>query len=127
MEQLKHIEASWRDPAVDLSDLLARVEYDRELLSDMLAVFRKEFPPIYTLLKDAAVRDEQTQVQISAHTLKGMLASLSFVRATDLAIRIDRMSRDGILNAADRELNVLGDEAAAAQACLEEILRGGAL
>jgi two-component system sensor histidine kinase/response regulator len=105
--------------SVDLKELLARVEYDRELLDDVFQIFRDEFPKLNLLLKDAAARGDLKQVQTSAHTLKGMLASLSFRSASASAMRIERMAKQSDLTGLLTEMRRLESGAAFAQASLE--------
>lgn len=124
MKQFMQTEATWNDSGIDLSNLLARVEYDRELLSDLLLVFTQEFPQTCRSLRDAIERRDRTQVQISAHTLKGMLSSLSFVKAAALAIRIERTSHDPAMTGIEDELRRLEQESAAAQLSLASVCKG---
>jgi HPt (histidine-containing phosphotransfer) domain-containing protein len=124
VNQFNQTEATWNDAGIDLSNLLARVEYDHELLSDLLLVFTQEFPPAYRLLKEAAERRDQTQIQIIAHTLKGMLASLSFVRAATLAARIERSSHEPAMEGIEEYLQRLEVETAAAQISLTQVCEG---
>lgn len=117
-------EATWNDSGIDLSNLLSRVEYDRDLLIDLLLVFKHEFPQTCRSLKDAIDRGDRTQVQISAHTLKGMLSSLSFVKATALAVRIERTSHDPAMTGIEDDLRRLEQESAAAQLSLATVCEG---
>lgn len=80
------------DHGVDFPELLARVEYDRELLSEIFAIFLDNYPPLDLQLSDAVLRGDMKQVRATAHTLKGMLASLSFTRASASALHIEKLA-----------------------------------
>lgn len=104
-----------QDTAINITELLAHVEYDRELLRNLLEIFDEEFTRLHFLLKDALMRQDLIQVQITAHTLKGMLASLSFTTATTSAKSIERMATLGILDGISEELERLEGYVAVAE------------
>jgi len=109
-----------QDAGVDLTELFARVEYDRELLQDVVQIFAEEFPKLHHMLKDAMLRGDGKQIQTSAHTLKGMLASLSFGKASASAMRIERMARHSDLQGIPEEVARLEQDTTFAQAHLEK-------
>ena len=100
---------------VDLPELLARVEHDVELLREVLAIFTSEFPMLRLELQDALERDDLRGVQETAHTLKGMLLSLSFGGASHCAMRIERMAALGTREGMPQELVLLERSAEAAR------------
>jgi HPt (histidine-containing phosphotransfer) domain-containing protein len=71
-----HTKSATEDSGVDLPELLARVEYDREFLREIFEVFREEFPVLSVTLNDAAARKDCELIRIAAHTMTGMLATL---------------------------------------------------
>jgi len=113
--QVMHTDDITHDAAIDITELLAHVEYDRELLRDLLEVFAEEFPRLQFVLKDALMRQDLVLVQTTAHTLKGMLASLSFTTATASAKSIERMAILGTLDGISEELERLESHVAVAQ------------
>jgi len=80
-------------PAFNFANLLDRVENDRELLRDLLAIFKQDSPRHLLSLKEAVLHSEMKQVQASSHTLKGMLSNLSMDRAADAAANLEQMGR----------------------------------
>jgi HPt (histidine-containing phosphotransfer) domain-containing protein len=88
--------------SVNLSELLARVDNDRELLCDLLAIFKREFPDHLQALRNAVAGNDAVQVAAISHTLKGMLANLAVTKAADFASRLERL-------ACAREIASLGD------------------
>ncbi len=83
------------DQYVNMPELLARVEDDRELLAELLALFIKDFPKLRDVLHHAVHADVPSQVEKAAHTLKGMLANLSIQRGAELAANIEAAARAG--------------------------------
>jgi HPt (histidine-containing phosphotransfer) domain-containing protein len=109
-----------QDSGLDLNELLSRVEGDYELLRDIFEIFNEEFPKSYRILTSALASKDLKQVQFSAHTLKGMFSSLSFVRASACARRIELMARVEQLDGIDEEVACLEQTTSIAQASLQK-------
>jgi two-component system sensor histidine kinase/response regulator len=109
------------DSGVDLPELLARVEYDRDFLREVFEIFRQEFPPLNIAMNDAVAREDIEQIRIAAHTMTGMLASLSFTKAAAAAMRIGRMAREHALEGIPDEIARLERNVTVAQAELETV------
>lgn len=80
---------------VDIQELLARVENDRELLCDLLTIFKQEFPTHLKSLEQAVARKDAADTASVSHTLKGMLANLSVTRAAASVARLEQLARAG--------------------------------
>ncbi len=83
-----------QEPAINFSDLLARVENDRELLLDLIAMFREEFPRQRQVLQAAVDTENMRQVHATGHALKGIFANLAMPRAAKMAARIEHAGRE---------------------------------
>jgi HPt (histidine-containing phosphotransfer) domain-containing protein len=83
------------DTAFDFSELLTRVDHDRELLVDLLTIFKEEFPRHLLGLREAIASADPTRIAGASHTLKGMLSNLAAVRAAKLASQIEQLARQG--------------------------------
>lgn len=81
--------------AVDLPDLLERVDNDHDLLCELIGMFKEEFPLVLQSLKQSVVREDIKNVEVTSHALKGMLSALSVRRAAAIAARLEEMGRDG--------------------------------
>ena len=112
-------------PAVNLAELLERVENDHELLQDLIAIFKQDFPRHLCSLKEAVAREEMKQVQSTSHTLKGMLANLAMDRASAAAAHLEGMGRSGVCAGLKDALALFEQEAASLlpelDAYLEEV------
>ena len=77
----------------DYEELLARVENDRELLRDLLTIFKEEFPRQLLALREAVEAKDGDRVVTAAHTLRGMLSNLAASQAAARAARLEQMGR----------------------------------
>ena len=74
---------------INFEELLARVENDRELMQDLLDMFREEYPRQRQILQQALEANEMMAIQSAGHTLKGMCANLAMPQATEAAARVE--------------------------------------
>ena len=81
--------------SVNLNELLARVDNDRELLRDLLSIFKHEFPDQLQALRNAVTGNDAAKAASISHALKGMLANLAVTKAADSASRLERLARAG--------------------------------
>ncbi len=79
---------------IDQTELLARVENDRELIRDLLLIFKEEFPGHLKALRDAVDSTDGERVAAEAHTLKGMLSNLAAHPAAVAAARLEQLGRN---------------------------------
>jgi histidine phosphotransfer protein HptB len=81
--------------SVNLNELLERVDNDRELLYELLSIFKQEFPGYLQALQNAVARNDAAQVAGVSHTLKGMLSSLAATKAAACITRLEQLARAG--------------------------------
>ena len=84
-----------REQYVNMTELLARVDNDRELLAELFALFQKDFPRLRDALHGAVDSGNPLQVEEAAHTLKGMLANLSIKQGAELAAGVEAAAHTG--------------------------------
>jgi len=75
----------------DHQELLARVENDRELLRDLLTIFKEDFRANFLTLREAVEAKDGDLVATAAHTLRGMLSNLAASQAAATAARLEQM------------------------------------
>jgi signal transduction histidine kinase/CheY-like chemotaxis protein len=80
---------------VNLPELLTRVDNDRELLCDLISIFKEEFPGYLKSLENAIVRKNVAEIANVSHTLKGMLSNLAVAKASASAARLEQLARAG--------------------------------
>jgi HPt (histidine-containing phosphotransfer) domain-containing protein len=81
--------------AFNFADLLDRVENDHELLRELLAIFKQDYPRLLLSLKEGVLRSEMKRIQASSHALRGMLSNLAMARAADAAANLEKLGRNG--------------------------------
>ena len=109
---------------VNLSDLLARVEDDRELLAELLMMFQQECPGLLDALHHAMDVGDLPAAANAAHTLKVMLANLSMTRGASLAATFEAAARAGNLPATLETMVSLDSEIGTLSAALDVFLAG---
>jgi HPt (histidine-containing phosphotransfer) domain-containing protein len=81
-------------PVLNLSKLLELVENDRELLAELVGIFKEQFPLLLRSLQDAVASEDMRGIEVTGHTLKGMLSNLCATRAALTVEQIERMGRE---------------------------------
>ena len=79
--------------SVHFDELLARVDNDRELLADLISIFKHEFPRLRQDLRGAVDRGDATQAVAVSHALKGMLSNLAATNAAASVARLEVLAR----------------------------------
>jgi CheY-like chemotaxis protein/HPt (histidine-containing phosphotransfer) domain-containing protein len=77
----------------DQGELLARVDNDRELLHDLLRIFKEEVPLQLQALREAVGSGDAKRVAAAAHTMKGMLSNLAAIQSAASAERLEQLGR----------------------------------
>jgi HPt (histidine-containing phosphotransfer) domain-containing protein len=78
--------------SINFPELLSRVDNDRELLLDLFAIFKEDFPRHLQALRDAVSRKDVDQIAAVSHTLKGMLLNLAVTRAAKGAAQLEELA-----------------------------------
>jgi HPt (histidine-containing phosphotransfer) domain-containing protein len=81
-------------PAVNLPELLLRVDNDLNFLRELIEIFKKDFPERLQQLQIYVAQKDMNSVETASHGLKGMLSNLSAARAATAAARLERMGRE---------------------------------
>jgi HPt (histidine-containing phosphotransfer) domain-containing protein len=110
---------------LDLGALLVRVGDDRELLQELLAILEEEYPRLERELQDACGHGDWKMAKVHAHTIKGMLANLSFWKASSSAQRIEQLAAVAASASIPPALILLNEDTALARAQLEQFCRQG--
>jgi len=100
------------EAAVDLPELLVRVDNDHDLLRELIGIFKEEFPRLLQALRQSVASEDVKQVEATSHALKGMLSGLSATRAAAGAARLEQMGREGKTSGLTEALALLEHEVA---------------
>lgn len=79
----------------NLSELLARVDNDQDLLRDLLSIFYEDCHAHISSLENAIASGDLKSTAAEAHALKGMFANLAAARAAAAAGRLEGLADDG--------------------------------
>jgi two-component system, sensor histidine kinase and response regulator len=96
--------------AVDVADLLQRLDGDRAFLAELVEIFRNDYPGEIRNAQEAIRRKDAAEVERVGHALKGALGNLSAVRASALAAEFETIGRSGDLALAGPKLMQVEDE-----------------
>jgi PAS domain S-box-containing protein len=91
------------EPAFDPQDVLTRVEGDRDLLAELVEIFRAESPRMLADLRRCLEARDAGGVEVAAHALKGCVGNFGGRAAATAALALERMGReDGLAEAGPR-------------------------
>ena len=108
---MKKREADLQEPAWNQAELLERVDNDRELLRELLALFKEDFPRTIRSLEAAVSSGDLKNSGSLSHTLKGMLSNLGGARAAAAAARLEELACAGEIAALRGAFDALEREA----------------
>ena len=117
-------EQVWLEQYVNMSELLARVDNDRDLLAELFELFQEDFPRLRSAINGAVDSGNLPQVEKAAHSLKGMLANLSIKQGTELAANIEAVARAGDMLQIRQAVAAFDREAAGFSAALDAFRTG---
>lgn len=87
-------------PVLDVEGMVSRVDGNRELLREVVAMFLDAFPAQQAALGAAIGRGDVAEVTRWAHTIKGSVAFFASAPIVDLARDLESMGRAGDLSGA---------------------------
>ena len=97
---------------VNRSELLERVDNDRDLLCELIGIFKEEFPRLLEALRQSVAGEDLKTVEATSHALRGMLSGLSVTRAAAIASRLEQVGREGRTQELAETLALLESEVA---------------
>ena len=110
---------------VDMPELLARVDNDRDLLAELFTLFQDDYPRLREALRGAADDGNPPQVERAAHALKGMLANLSIQQGAELAANVEAAARAGDARKIQQAMTAFHREEAGLLEAVGAFLAGG--
>jgi HPt (histidine-containing phosphotransfer) domain-containing protein len=104
-----------RTPAAVVFDdqvALARTGGDRQLLIELIALFRSDYPAYIRRIGSAIKRRDGEVLRTTAHALKGALATVASERGRELASELERLGAAKQFDGVDAKFNRLRDHLA---------------
>src|SRR5487761_473734 len=83
------------EPAWNQADLLVRADNDRDLVRELLTIFKEDFPRTIQSLDSAVAGGNMKNTSFLSHGLKGMLSNLAAARAAAAAARLEALAAGG--------------------------------
>jgi len=105
--------------AFNQAQALNRVNGDRGLLRELVALFLKDWPRMLQRIRRAVRQRDPEALRAAAHTLKGSVATFAAGPAADAALKLETMGREGRIHEAEEAARALADDLRQ----LEEALR----
>jgi CheY-like chemotaxis protein len=99
-----------QEPSIITAELLERIGGDRAFLSELLELFREEYPGQIRAAREAANTGDAATLQRIGHTLKGALANLAAPVCSGLAGQLESMGRTGNMQLAAATVKELEQE-----------------
>lgn len=78
---------------LNVTELLTRVENDRELLRELVLIFKEKLPTQLDSLRKAIQAEDMEAIAIAGHSFKGMLSNLAASRAATVAEHLEELGR----------------------------------
>ncbi len=107
------------DDAIDMKEVMERVQDDRELLIELLQIFSDDYVQKKKMLDEAVIKNDFDQVRNIAHGLKGASGNISAKKLRISFADLGQMAKDRnfskakeTLDLIDRQFNELKDFAA---------------
>jgi HPt (histidine-containing phosphotransfer) domain-containing protein len=108
-------------------ELLERVDNDRDLMRELLEIFKKDFPRHREALQAAVASGDLHRVQVVGHILRGMFANLAASRASTIAGHLEQIGNSGEGTGLSEAFTALEAESvkllSILDACMEEVCR----
>jgi HPt (histidine-containing phosphotransfer) domain-containing protein len=73
---------------------------DLELFGELLDMFREQYPQMLTDLGEAVSAGDPARIREAAHAIKGTLANLGAIAATETALELETMGRQAQIDRA---------------------------
>jgi CheY-like chemotaxis protein/HPt (histidine-containing phosphotransfer) domain-containing protein len=108
---------------IDEHALLERLNGDRSLLGELIAVFQGDCPRMLNELRSAVETRDPAALQVAAHRLKGSVANFSSKSVFEAALRLENMGRQNDLDGAPAAYAVLDKEITRLRRALKELER----
>ena len=84
-------------PAFDEAAALKHTGGDRDLLIEVIRIFRKDLPATRRQIDQAIARRNAEKLRAAAHSLKGAIATIGGLRGQAAALELEQMGRSGKL------------------------------
>jgi len=103
------VQADDATPVFDIEAALNHVEGDRDLLAEIVAMFRDSCPEQMAQMQDAIKQGDADALQRAAHKLKGAASSIGAMGVRASALELEHIARNNKLNLANQAWQALDE------------------
>jgi two-component system, sensor histidine kinase and response regulator len=96
--------------SVNAAELLQRIDGDRIFLSELVEIFREDYPRQFRNAQEAITRGDASGLERVGHTLQGALGNFCAIGATTFAAELETMGRSGNITLAGSKLTEVNNE-----------------
>lgn len=82
----------------DEKQLLNHFDEDMEMVQDLVEIFSESYPESIQALKEALEASNYKDIELHAHTVKGMIGNFFANELKEIAYKLEQMGRDEVLN-----------------------------
>ena len=79
---------------VNAEQMKAHFDGDEELISELLEIFAESYPVTLEAVKTAMASKNYSDMELHAHTMKGMIANFFAAELKDAAATLETMARE---------------------------------
>jgi HPt (histidine-containing phosphotransfer) domain-containing protein len=112
-------------PVMDAQAALRRLGDDAELLDQIIQIFLEDAPGLIHAACEALARGDAGELRRAAHSLKGMMATLSAQPGVQAAFRLEQCASHGDLGAASPLIHGCGERVSELTAVLQSYCDSG--
>ncbi len=92
---------------IDMDEIMEIMDDDKELIKECFTDFIEEYPTMLSKIKNAIDSGDASELNATAHKIKGSLKYLAANPAADVAYKLESMGKEGNLDNAENELESL--------------------
>lgn len=92
------------EPALDLEEVMARLDGDRSLLAELAERFQTEAPRMLSEVRRCCEAADAGGLERAAHSLRGCVSVFGASAVADAALALEVMARQGVLAGAGEKL-----------------------
>ena len=97
-------------PVLDVEGTLARLGGDHDLFAELAGLLLDDLPALFNDLRRAVASKDASNVRMTAHALKGLVAGCGGVRVEQIAQALENAGQSGDLSRADSLVESLDTE-----------------
>ncbi len=98
------------EEAIDLKDVLERVQDDRDLLMELLQIYTEDFVEKKKLLDEAVTKSDYDQIKNFSHALKGASGNISAKKLHTSFLTLEQMAKNKDLSQSPKLLSEINQQ-----------------